>query len=177
MNFELTEDASGRLWLRREPEEVPVEVCTVSRAARVLRRSRRQTYRYLEDGSLTALRKVLGEWLISARSVEHLRSNPRTRQPIPKRLQILFPEYDVTVLNAVRDRGVVISRVLDRGDRRSLRWLFRRFRPREIRAVVRADGARLLSPKSLRLWSLFFRVPPSVRSPRRGDPWSDRAVA
>ena len=144
-------------------------VCTVSRACRLLRRSRRQVYRYLRSGDLVVVGKLLGEWLVERKSVERLARNPLTVQPVPSHLQPLLPEYRVESLNAGRDRVLIVSRVLELGGLEQVRWALRRYPRQEIARIVRDDGARLLSPRSLKLWSLTFAVQPAAL-PQWRDP-------
>jgi hypothetical protein len=141
----------------------------------MLRRSRRQVYRYLRSGELRAAGKLLGEWLLERGDVVRLARSPLAVQPVPSRLQPLFPEYDTSSLNAGRDRALALSRVLELGGLGEARWAFRRYSRKEIAAFLRADGARMLSPRALRLWSLYLGVRPrTVPSWRRASPWSDR---
>jgi len=100
--------------------------------------------------------KMLGEHLLDQKAVERLEHSPLTRQPLPRRLQRLFPDYRVADLNAGRDRTLVISRILDEGGISDVRWLLRRFSRKDIIAFLEADGTRLLRPRSARLWTLYF---------------------
>lgn len=134
----------------------------MARACRLLRRSRRQVYRYLRSGDLVAAGKLLGEWLVERKSVDRLARSPLTVQPVPSHLQPLLPEYRVENLNAGRDRVLIVSRVLELGGLEQVRWVLRRYPRQEIARIVRDDGARLLSPRSLRLWSVVLGVRPAA---------------
>ena len=104
--------------------------------------------------------------------MESLARAPLAAQPLPGRLQPLFPDYDPKVLNAGKDSALVISRVLEGGGRDDLKWLVKRYPGRDIRRVLEAEGARLLSARSRRLWSLVFRAAPRpLAAWRRADPW------
>ncbi len=150
-------------------------VCTVAGACRVLRRSRRQVYRYLESGDLVPAGKVLGQWLVERDSVERLSRSPMTAQPVPSRLQRLFPEHDMARLNAGRDRDLILSRVLEAGSLEDAKWAFQRYGAPAIARFLEAEGSRQLPPRSLRLWSLYLGVRPRPAPPWRGtDPWHDR---
>jgi len=170
--FVETGPGEGRL---RLPGRGTRSVCTVSRACRLLRRSRRQVYRYLRSGDLVAAGKLLGEWLVERKSVDRLARSPLTVHPVPSHLQPLLPEHRVGSLNAGRDRVLIVSRVLELGGVEQVRWVLRRYPRREIARIVRDDGARLLSPRSLRLWSLIFAVQPAAL-PQWRDPsaWLSR---
>ncbi|PIU17967.1 MAG: hypothetical protein COT18_11530 [Elusimicrobia bacterium CG08_land_8_20_14_0_20_59_10] len=136
------------------------EVCAVSRAARILGRTRRQIYRYIETGLLKPEAKLLGEWLLDAAGVENAACSPLAVQPLPKKLGPLFPEHDISKLNAGRDKTLVISRVLENGGLAEIKWAFKRYSRGELSAFVVEEGGRLLGARSLRLWSLVLGVKP-----------------
>jgi hypothetical protein len=150
-------------------------VCTVAAACRALRRSRRQVYRYLESGDLVPAGKVLGQWLVERDSVERLCGSPMTAQPLPSRLQRLFPEHEVRRLNVGRDRDLILSRILETGSLRDAKWAFQRYGAPAIAGFLEAAGSRQLSERSLRLWSLYLGVRPQSNPPwRETSPWRDR---
>ncbi|MFA5138867.1 MAG: hypothetical protein WC728_06490 [Elusimicrobiota bacterium] len=169
-------DSGG--WLLLDPAGgKPREVCTVKEACRSLSLSRRQVYRLLSTGVLASHGKAFGEWLLDSAGVERLSRAPSAAQPIPARLAPLFPEYEVSKLNAGRDRTVVISRVLDRGRLEDIRWLLRRLSKGDVSKFIEQDGSRLLSRRSLRLWSLVFEVvPKALPKWRRADPWREAGL-
>lgn len=145
------------------------EVRTVSQAARILRRTRRQIYRYIETGLLKPEAKLLGEWLLDAAELKKTAERPLAVQPLPKRLGFLFPEYDISKLNAGRDKTLVISRVLENGGQDEIKWLFKRYNRRELSDFIKEDGARLLGSRSLKLWSLVLRSRPKPVPEWRSD--------
>lgn len=160
-------DCRGRVWFWTNSEVRPREVLGVAAAGRRLKKSRRQVYRYLRAGILRPRAKFLGEWLLDAADVRRLAQTPSVGRPIPGRLQILFPEYDVSTLHAGKDRALILSRVLERGDRAELRWAFGLYRPREIVGFLREDGRRLLTAKGDRFWRLYFGLRLLERRPNR----------
>lgn len=169
----LTQDSSGNLWLKSGGRAR--RVLTVSQAGRKLRRSRRQLYRHISEGTLETGGKILGEWVLDAESVERLADNPLSAQPVPHLLQTLFPEHEVSRLNAGRDKVLILGRVLANGGLSNLRWLLKRYGRAAVRRFLEEDASRLLDSRALRLWSLCFRAqpksPPSWR--RTADPWRD----
>ena len=68
-----------------------------------------------------------------------------------------------------------MTRVLDRGSAAEVRWLRRRLTRGEIVRCLEQEGARLMSPRSLRLWSLCFGARPRpLPGWRKADnPWFD----
>ena len=175
MNIErrLTQKADGTLLL--ESGGKAAEVCTVTEAARTLKRTRRQVYRYIETGLLHPEAKMLGEWLLDAEEVRRAASRPLSVQPLPRGLAPLFPEHDISALNAGRDRTLVLARVLENGGRADVVWAFRRYSRAELVAFIKEDGARLLGPRSLRFWSLVLKVKPGeLPAWRKSIPWDRR---
>jgi len=154
----LTQRTVGALFLETRGRNR--EVCTVSQAARILRRTRRQLYRYIETGLLKPEAKLLGEWLLDISEVKTAAQSPMAVQPLPKKLRPLFPEYDISGLNAGRDKTLIISRVLETGGRGDIEWVFKRYGREELSNFIKADGCRLLGSRSLRLWSLVLKAEP-----------------
>ena len=163
----------GDWWLKAAGRGRARRVCTVAEACARLRRGRRQVYRLIGSEVLPARGKVFGEWLLDRDSVERLARSPLTRQPVPARLQVLFPEYDLASLNVGRDSSLIVTRVLDRGTRAEVRWLNRRLPRKVIVRCIEEDGARLMSRRALRLWSLYFGVEPRPLPEwrTRTNPW------
>lgn len=175
----LAQAADGGLWLKVPGEGRARPVCGVADACRALGRTRRQVYRHVHEGVLPARAKMLGEWLLDREAVARLARDPLAAWPVPERLKPLFPEYAVSDLNAGRDRVLIASRVLELGGERDVSWLLKRYGRSAIARFLREDGARLLSPRSLRLWSLCFKArpqaPPSWRT--QANPWTARGGA
>ena len=172
MNIKMTliQEADGSLLLESGGRRRAVR--TVAQAARLLKRTRRQVYRYLETGLLRPEGKLLGEWLLDAEEVDRAAANPRSVQPLPKKLAPLFPEYELSNLNAGRDKTLVLARALESGGPDEIKWAFKRYGRKELAGFVAADGARLLGPRSLRLWSLVLKVRPKAPPGwREAGPW------
>jgi len=176
MNSEisLVRKSDGKLFL--DAGSGAREALTVSQAARLLKRTRRQIYRYIEDGVLKPEAKLLGEWLLDAAEVKSAARRPMAAQPLPKKLAPLFPEYDISGMNAGRDKTLVIARVLESGGRDAIQWAFGRYGREELSGFIKEDGSRLLGARSLRLWSLVFGVKPEpVPAWRRSGTWPPTA--
>lgn len=168
--IQLTQKSDGILLLQTGGRSA--RVCTVAQAAASLKRTRRQVYRYIETGLLRPEAKMLGEWLLDAAEVEKAALRPRTAQPLPEKLSHLFPEYDLSGLNAGRDKTLVIARVLESGGRAEIDWAFKRYGRAELASFVKEDGSRLLGARSLRLWALVLgAVPVPLPEWRRSGIW------
>ena len=56
---------------------------------------------------------------------------------LPKFLQTYFPGYDLSVLDIKRDKKMIITNVLNRGDSEAVIWLSKNYTISEIKKVVR----------------------------------------
>lgn len=155
----------------RRAGEAAVRVCTVKDATKILNKTRRQIYRYLQGGVLVNRGKFLGEWLLDFQSVKNLCGFPMRTQPIPARFEYLFPEYDIAKLNVGKDRVVIISRILEYGNAKELGWLKTRYSLNEIKSFVKNNASRLLTARSLNFWALYYNVTPKKSSWRQNYAW------
>ncbi len=153
----LNNDSNGNFFAHF-PDKQSIPVLTARQAYERLGKSRRQLYRYIKQGKIKTLGKFLGDWVLLQEEVERLAQYPLRRQPLPRHLTPLFPGSSLSRLNAGGDQTQLIARILDRGGEKALRWLFTHYRYDELLRFMRESAANNLSPRSLRLWSLFFRV-------------------
>lgn len=77
---------------------------------------------------------------------------------IPVDMEWLFPEYDFQEVRLGDYDGVIIERVLERGNWEQLRWLFHTYGEVKVADWVRQHGFRLLSKRSFALWRLALDV-------------------
>ncbi len=76
---------------------------------------------------------------------------------IPKDLNSLFWDTDLTDFDPAAYPDYTILRVLEYGDVAAFAWIRETFADGEIRRVLRTE--RRLSPKSATFWALIFGVP------------------
>ncbi|MBI3332624.1 MAG: helix-turn-helix domain-containing protein [Candidatus Omnitrophica bacterium] len=145
-------------------------VLTVQEVCRRLRRSRRQVYRYLKGGRLRPCAQVLGQWLFSMEEVRRFRGDR-----LPAFLKPFFWDTRLADLSLERNRDFVLARLLESGDRRALRWVFKAYRREELRSFLEGRGAEVLSERTRHFWLLLLGEEASVRSRpswrRRGRRW------
>ena len=77
---------------------------------------------------------------------------------IPKDLEWLFPEYDFNAMDLKTHQGVIIERILERGNWEQVRWLFQIYNEASIKNWVCLHGFRLLSRRSFSLWRLALDI-------------------
>lgn len=70
----------------------------------------------------------------------------------------LFPEYEFEAMNLEDHKGVIIERILERGNWDEVRWLFKVYGETHVAKWVRNHGFRLLSKRSFALWRLTLRI-------------------
>jgi len=151
--------AVHRLGARGEIVEEIRGAIPVSTLCRRLGKSRRQAYRYLKDGTLVAVGKFLGEWLVDPQGVDLLCGRARRHTPLPASARVLFPEYDFADLHPIRNAALIVPKIMEMGDRREIAWMLRRYPARWLKAWMAREGWRL-PPRAARFWSWWLGTPP-----------------
>jgi len=175
--FEVSETGNVEVKIRGEDgrivKDIP-RVLRMSEACRTLKRSRRHLYRYVARGWLRPVAKFSGEFFFDVRDLRTIRRHRTGRSvPVPAAMAPLFPEYDVKALEPVRDADLILSRILERGTARELRWGLRRYPLARRRAFLRSEGRRLLSARALHFWSWLWG---GVRRPHKPS-WRNPGLA
>lgn len=75
---------------------------------------------------------------------------------IPKNLARYFWEVDYRTINPKKYWFYIIERILEYGDIKALRWLFRFYPLKNIKHTVM--NARVLSPRSINFWVNYFNL-------------------
>jgi len=88
-------------------------------------------------------------------------------KPPPQSTERLFPEGELRAfLEVGSGGGDVLARLLEEGETEDLRWMTKRWSREEVADFVRRFGARCLSRRSRRFWSVVLDVesgdPPAV---------------
>jgi hypothetical protein len=87
---------------------------------------------------------------------------------LPATLAAAFQEYEISQLDLVRDRELIIERVLALGNRAEIRWLFRTYSQAMVTSWLREMGHRRLPWRRYTLWCVLLDIP---RQPRRTGVW------
>lgn len=169
--FLLEQKKDKSLYFQEDRTSEKIQVCSVLKTCKLLKKSRRQIYRYINSGLLHPVAKVLNELLLEYEEIKKLRQTPLFTHPLPSTLTILFPEYPLSSLNAGKDRKLIIARILENGSLSQLRWLFKKYKKRDIVKTFKEDGARLLSQKSCALWAHYFHVTLKSLWRIQNNPW------
>ncbi len=171
--LEFTDKGLSRLSTRDtlNPSEIKIYTpITVTKACKILGRSQRQIYRYMREGMLEPLAKVSGICFLDALQVRELARQLRRLKDlgdIPASFKPLFPEYSLKSLHPIRDRVLILGRILTRGNFQEIRWCLSLYAPDTVKAFLQAHGTRLLDGKSLCFWCWYFDIPTPVAESRR----------
>ncbi len=140
----------------------PRRVISVIEAVKLLGRSQRHLYRLMERGWLRPVAFFANQHFLDLSEVQALVVRHRARAAsVPQRLAYLFPEYDARALEPRRDANLILSRILERGDRKALRWARAHYGLRLIKECLAGPGARLLSERTYHFWCWLWKVPPA----------------
>ena len=96
-------------------------------------------------------------------SDDHIHSG-MTQAGIPRSLSPCLQEYDLEQLDPALHGELIIERVLARGDRRELGWLFERYGRERVSEWVRQMGAIRLPWRRYNLWRLLLDLPAAEKA-------------
>ena len=139
--------------------ETIAPLLTVQEVCRRLKKSRRQVYRYLRAGRLTACARILGQWLFDPRALERWEE-----KSLPPSFRRFFWDTPLSGLSVDAHRDFILGRLLERGDREALRWAVRTYPRVSLEEFLRGRGRDLLSRRSWNFWTLVLGLD------RRGHP-------
>ncbi len=74
---------------------------------------------------------------------------------LPKGLLKFFWDIDASSANPARHEKYYISRILEKGDKKAVTWLFGKFGKKTVKKSILSLK---LSPRSANYWKKFFRL-------------------
>ena len=77
---------------------------------------------------------------------------------IPPRMKWLFWSYDVKSLDPKKDKDYIITQALNYGTWEDLKWLFKVYSEKEIKAVVKNPRRGVWFEKVLNFWTTLFNI-------------------
>jgi len=77
---------------------------------------------------------------------------------IPKKMKWLFWSYDINSLDLEIDKDYIISQVLNYGTWEDLKWLFKVYRKRDIKNIVKNPKRGIWFKKVLNFWTTIFDI-------------------
>jgi len=80
--------------------------------------------------------------------------------PLPKFLESFLPSYDISKMDLrdPADKREIIITILNQGDEKDLRWLFRTYTLNEIKAVLREPGRGIWFRDVLYYWTKILNI-------------------
>ena len=77
---------------------------------------------------------------------------------IPKFLQPYLASYELSRLDIEKDKDVIITEILNKGDAKALSWLAKIYRQKELREVVSSPIRGLWMKSVLRYWQKILGI-------------------
>lgn len=77
---------------------------------------------------------------------------------LPKFLQPYLASYDLKSLDRESDKQLVITQILNKGDDKAVKWLFKNYSLSEIKKVVKNPQRGMWFPSSLNYWIKIFNL-------------------
>ena len=77
---------------------------------------------------------------------------------IPSKMKWLFWSYDIKSLDLKNDKDYIINQALNYGTWEDLKWLYKTYSERDIKAVVKKPGRGLWFEKVLNFWTTIFGI-------------------
>lgn len=77
---------------------------------------------------------------------------------LPKFLQTCFPSYKLQSVNPKKNKRLIITEVLNKGDDKALKWLTKKYSHRQIRGVVSKPTRGMWLNSVLKYWVKIFNI-------------------
>ena len=80
---------------------------------------------------------------------------------IPKFLQPYLWSYDLSQMDPKRDKITIITQILNFGDKKAIKWLFRTYKISAMRSIIKKPRRGLWLIKSINYWAKILDVTPN----------------
>ena len=77
---------------------------------------------------------------------------------IPSYISRCLPSYKISRLNLEKDKNLIITQVLNYGDWRGIKWLYKIYSEKDIKEVVNRPCRGLWFKKVLNFWLTIFNI-------------------
>ncbi len=77
---------------------------------------------------------------------------------LPKFLQPCLASYDLNSLDIKRDKDIIITEILNKGDEDSISWLAQNYTKSEVKKVIESPIRGMWLKKTLEYWLKIFNV-------------------
>jgi hypothetical protein len=82
---------------------------------------------------------------------------------IPKFIQPYLWSYDLKKIDLKKDKERIITNILNLGDRKATKWLFKQYSKEEIKEIIKNPLPGEWNEKSLNYWSFILNVKPLLK--------------
>lgn len=84
---------------------------------------------------------------------------------IPNFLQTYFASYELSSLDIKRDKDLIITEILNKGDEKAVRWLGGNYTAKDIKSVVSKPTRGMWLESTLNYWLkiLSINLPPEIK--------------
>lgn len=77
---------------------------------------------------------------------------------LPRFLKPCFPSYDLKSLDLKKDRDLIITEILNKGDERMLSWVGKNYSVKEVKQVVSSPSKGMWMKSILSYWLKIFNL-------------------
>jgi len=82
-------------------------------------------------------------------------------QTLPKEFKKYFWEYDFDKISPDKDYKLILGRIMNFGNMKSVKWMLDNFDEKDIKEFVLQTGGQQLDKRSDNFWRLYFNLPKS----------------
>lgn len=75
---------------------------------------------------------------------------------VPKFLQTYLASYDLSGLDVRRDRDIIITEILNKGDQEAVNWLYQNYSKQDVRNIIRKPIKGMWLKSVLQYWLKIF---------------------
>ena len=83
---------------------------------------------------------------------------PKVKTKIPSKMKWLFCSYDIESLDLKDDKDYIITQTLNYGTWEDLKWLYKLYSKKDIKAVLKKPIRGVWFEKVLNFWTTMFEI-------------------
>lgn len=77
---------------------------------------------------------------------------------VPSYLQTYLASYNLSGLDVEKDKQLIITEILNKGDQRAYEWLYKTYSTKEVQEIVKKPIRGMWLESSLRYWLKMFNL-------------------
>lgn len=83
---------------------------------------------------------------------------------IPDSVKATLWSYDISKIDQIKDKNLIINHVLNFGTSSATDWLFKNYSKEDIAPLIQNPKPGFWNKKSLNLWAIVFGIKPNITS-------------